>query len=466
MRPYSTIATTPPFSEERLAALTRRFSGAVVLPGDAAFDELRRVHNGMIDRRPAVIARCGGTADVVDALAFGVQEGLEIAVRGGGHNVAGRAVCDGGLMIDLASMKGLWVDHRQQRIRAQAGVCWGEFNRATQLHGLATTGGAVGSTGIAGLTLGGGFGYLMGKHGYTVDNLLSVELVTAEGTVLTASEEENAELFWGLRGGGGNFGIATSFEYALHPVGPTVHGGLIAHSFEDTAASLRFVRDLAEQPDDELTAVSSLTHAPDGSGRKLAGMLLCHCGGAAKAKPALAAARSLGKAVIDRLGPIAYSDLNQLLDPGFPKLALNYWKSCFLPSLSDEVIDILIRQFAHCPSTMGKLVVERPHGEALRRSSSATAFPHRSPGFSVLILAQWRTPEDTERNVAWARETFDRLIPYATAGAYSNYLGDDEEAASVRRAFGDNFPRLQALKDRYDPANLFHLNQNIPPSRR
>lgn len=458
------MSAHPQIKDDALAQLRTGLAGALLVPGDAGYDEARRVHNGMIDKRPAAIARCLGTPDVVDALAFGIAQNLEIAVRGGGHNVAGRATCEAGLMIDLSPMKGIWVDPHRRRVRAQAGVCWGEFNRATQLHGLATTGGAVSTTGIAGLTLGGGFGYLMGKHGYTIDNLLSVEVVTADGTILAASEDENPDLFWGLRGGGGNFGIATSFEYALHPVGPTVHGGLIA--FPDDAASrmLGYVRDLDEAPDDEFTAVCSLSHAPDGSGRKLAALLLCHCGAAETACNALEAARRIAEPAIDRLGPISYSGLNQLLDPGFPKLALNYWKSCFVGALDDEVVAILTDQFARCPSIMGKIIVERPRGAALRRAPSDTAFPHRTAGFSVLILAQWRDAAATDANIAWARDTNARLMPHAVTGGYSNYLGDDEPLGRIRQAYAGNFERLQALKDRYDPANVFHLNQNIPPS--
>ena len=453
------------WSDEQLNTFRDGLSGAVLLPGDSGFDDVRRVHNGMIDRHPAIIARCLNTADVVDALALGIDRDLEIAVRGGGHNVAGRAVCNGGLMIDLSLMKGIWVDPAARRVRAQAGVCWGEFNRATQLHGLATTGGAVGTTGIAGLTLGGGFGYLMGRFGYTVDNLLSVELVTVDGEVLTASEDENAELFWGLRGGGGNFGIAISFEYALHPVGPIVHGGLIAFAGEDAAKTLEYMRSAADAADDDMTAVCSMTHAPDGSGRKLAALLVCHSGTEEHADHNLDQVRAVARPVLDHLGPIAYTDLNLLLDPGFPKLALNYWKSCFVADLTEEVVGILIQQFAKCPSRMSKLIVERPHGEALRRTVSSTAFPHRAPGFSILILAQWQSSAYTDENVAWARETFIRLHPHMQSGAYTNYLGDDEPGALVREAFGAHFERLQALKNRYDPRNILRLNQNIPPSQ-
>ena len=452
--------------DEGFVALRERFSGTVLLPGDDGYDDARRVHNGMIDRRPAVIARCSGTADVVDALAFGLGRDLLIAVRGGGHNVAGRAVCDNGMMIDLSLMKGIWVDRNTMRVRAQAGVCWAEFNRATQLHGLATTGGAVGSTGIAGLTLGGGFGYLMGKYGYTIDNLISVELVTATGDVLIASADRNPELFWGLRGGGGNFGIATSFEYELHPVGPTVHGGMIAFSFADARQVLHFTCRLAETPDEEFVMATSLTHAPDGSGTKLVALVPCHCGNPETVASAIKSLREISDPVVDRLGPISYCEMNQVLDPSFPRLALNYWKSCFVPSLTDDVIQVLIEQFESCPSAMSKIIIENPHGAALRLSSTDAAFPHRSGGFSILILSQWSDANDSERNTFWARETFRRLEMHAASRAYSNYMDDDETIARVRQAYGDNFERLQRLKDRYDPGNIFHLNQNIPPSSR
>lgn len=454
-----------PVATDDVSTLAVGFSGQVLQPGDEGYEAARRVHNGMIDRHPAIIARCQNTVDVIDALAFGRARGLEIAVRGGGHNVAGRAVCDDGMMIDLSPMKGIWVDPKARRVRAQAGVCWAEFNRATQHFGLATTGGAVGSTGIAGLTLGGGFGYLMGKFGYAIDNLRSVELVTADGAIVHASEAENPELFWGVRGGGGNFGIATSFEFELHPLGPVVHGGLIAFDFADTARSLRFLRALSDAPDDEMTAVGSLSHVPDGSGRKIAAMLVCHCGEDENANRALASVRDVAEPVTDKLGPIAYSDLNRLLDPGFPKLAKNYWKSCFVETLSDQVIEILVNQFRDCPSTMSKLIIERPHGAALRRTPDETAFPHRTAGFSVLILSQWQDAVDSAKNMAWAKQTYARLLPHTISGAYSNYLGDDESLARIKEAFGENFERLQRLKDKYDPENVFHLNQNIPPSR-
>jgi FAD/FMN-containing dehydrogenase len=291
-----------------------------------------------------------------------------------------------------------------------------------------------------------------------------VEVVTADGRVLTASNEEHPDLFWALRGGGGNFGIATSFEFMLHPVGPTVHGGAIAFPFEHAQDVLYFFRNLARTADDEITALCGFSHAPDGSGRKLAALLLCHCGDGEAGRAAVTSARAIGMPLMDRLGPIDYTELNRLLDPAFPKLALNYWKSCFVASLSDAVVDVLISQFARCPSPMGRVAIEHPHGAALRRSASDMAFPHRVEGFSVLILAQWQDAAASNENIAWARETHKRLLPFAMPGAYSNYLGNDEAQARVKEAFGANFERLQAVKTRYDPANVFHHNQNIPPS--
>jgi FAD/FMN-containing dehydrogenase len=447
-----------------LSQLKDSFSGRLLLPGDDGYEVARRVHNGLIDRHPSVIACCWRSADVIAALDFAMQHELQIAVRGGGHNVAGRAVIDDGMMIDLSQMKGIHIDPSARRVRVQAGVTWGEFNRETQLHGLATTGGAVSSTGVAGLTLGGGFGFLMGRHGFTIDNLNSVELVTAGGEVLHASKEENRELFWGLRGGGGNFGVATSFEFALHAIGPTVNGGVIAYPINRSKDMLRFYRELVSGSPDELTIAASLTRSPDGSGQQLAAMLVCHCAPVDEAKASLHSIRAFSTPVLDRLGPLSYTSLNQMLDPGFPKLALNYWKSCFLCELSDDVITVLREQFARCPSPMSKLILEHFHGAALRPKPTDMAFPHRDPGYSVLIISQWSDPKDNPQNIAWAKETFAALAPLTRHGAYSNYMADDEPLSGVKRAFGENFPRLQKLKDVYDPGNLFRNNQNIPPS--
>jgi FAD/FMN-containing dehydrogenase len=448
-----------------LSPLKDSFSGRLLLPGDDGYEAARRVHNGMIDRRPSIIACCSRASDVVDALNFAIQYDLEIAVRGGGHNVAGRAVIDDGMMIDLSPMKGICVDPTARSVRVQAGVTWGEFNRETQQHGLATTGGAVSSTGVAGLTLGGGFGFLMGQHGFTIDTLKAVEVVTARGQVLHASKEENSELFWGVRGGGGNFGIATSFEFMLHAIGPMVNGGMIAYPINQSKDMLRFYRELTSAAPDALTVAAGLVHSPDGSGQQLAAMLVCHCGPADEATAALHAIKTFNTPVLDRLGPLPYTSLNQMLDSGFPKLALNYWKSCFIGELSDNVITVLREQFAHCPSPMSKLILEHFHGAALHPKPTDMAFPHRDSGYSVLIIAQWSDPTDNTPNIAWAKETFAALEPFTSQGAYSNYMADDEPLSGIKRAFAENFPRLQKLKDLYDPGNLFRNNQNIPPSK-
>ncbi len=446
------------------AQLSESFAGTLLRPGDEGYDETRRVHNGMIDKRPAVIARCQGVADVVAAVNFARENGLEISVRGGGHNVAGRAVCEGGVMIDLAGQKGIHVNTQRRTAQAQPGLNWGEFNRETQLHGLATTGGAIGTTGIAGLTLGGGIGYLMGKYGLTIDNLLSADVVTADGRVLRAAADENEDLFWALRGGGGNFGVVTSFEYQLHPVGPEVTGGLIAFPFDTSREVLRFYRDFTASLPDELTVLCGLVHAPDGSGVPLAAMIPCHCGELSEGQAAVAPIKEFGSPVMDQVGTITYESINGMLDAGFPKGALNYWKSGILKGLTDEAIDVLVDRFSSCPSPMSSLFLEFLHGAVTRVSPTDTAFAHRSTGYNFAVISQWANPEESDANIAWARETYNRMEPHMTTGAYVNYLDDDESKVRVQGAYGPNFERLRAIKDRYDPENLFHLNQNIPPS--
>lgn len=443
--------------------LASRFSGQLLQPADAGYEEARKVHNGLIDKRPALIARCRGVADVVDAVNLARKLNLEVAVRGGGHNVAGRATVDGGLMIDLAPMKGIHVDSHGRTARAQGGVTWAELNRETQLHGLAVTGGLVSSTGVAGLTLGGGLGWLMGKYGLALDNLRSVELVTAEGHVLRASEDEQADLFWALRGGGGNFGVATSFEYQLHPVGPVITGGLVAHPFERARDVLRFFRDFTASLPDEMTVFGGLVHAPDGSGAKLAAMVACHCGSLEAGETAMRPLKQFGPPVMDAVGPMPYCQLNGMLDAGFPKGALNYWKSSFLAQLSDDAIDTMVECFARCPTPMGQLLLEHFHGAATRVGVSDTAFPHRADGHNLLVLSEWMEPADTERCIAWARETYAEMAPFMASGRYVNYLGDDEAGDPIAAAYGPNYRRLQELKKKYDPSNFFHINQNIRP---
>ena len=455
--------TSIPSFAAALTELASKFSGQLLQPADAGYEEARKVHNGLVNKRPALIARCRGVADVVDAVDLARELSLEVAVRGGGHNVAGRATVDGGLMIDLAPMKGIHVDPHARTVRAQGGVTWAELNRETQLRGLAVTGGVVSTTGIAGLTLGGGLGWLMGKYGLALDNLRSVELVTAECQVLQPSKDEQAELFWAVRGGGGNFGVATSFEYQLHPVGPTITGGLVAHPFDRARDVLRFFRDFTASLPDEFTVFAGLIHAPDGSGAKLAALVTSHCGSLAAGERAMQPLKQFGPPVMDTIGPMPYCQLNGMLDAAYPKGALNYWKSSFLAQMSDDAIDTMIERFARCPTPMGQLLLEHFHGAATRVGVGDTAFPHRVNGYNLVVLSEWMEPANTERCIAWARETYAEMEPYFAPGRYVNYLGDDETGDPTAAAYGPNYRRLQELKTKYDPSNFFHMNQNIRP---
>jgi FAD/FMN-containing dehydrogenase len=447
------------------AILRAQMAGPVLSPSDTAYEDARHVHNGLIDRRPALVARCHGTADVQAAVRFGREHGLEIAVRGGGHNVAGHAVCDGGLMIDLSAMRGVHVDPRARRARAQGGATWGDYNRETQLHGLASTGGVVSTTGVGGLTLGGGLGWLMGKHGMAVDSLRAVELVTATGDVVRASADEHPDLFWAVRGGGGNFGVATWLEYELYPVGPVVTGGLVAHPFAAARDVLRFYRDFTASLPDELTAFAGVLHAPDGSGTKLAAIIVCHAGSLEAGAAAVAPVKRFGSPVMDVIGPMPYTAVNMLFDAGFPRGALNYWKSNFLTALGDAAIETMIERFGVTPSPMSGLLLEHFHGAATRVGPTETAFPHRAVGYNFLAVGEWLDASATPANIAWAREAYAAMAPHFAAGRYVNYLNADEaaESSTVSAALGPNWKRLREVKRRYDPDNVFHLNQNIKP---
>lgn len=443
--------------------LAKTFTGQLIQPTDPGYEDARKVHNGLVDKRPALITRCRGVADIVEAVNLARTLNLEVAVRGGGHNVAGRATVDGGLMLDLSLMKGIHVDPKTHTARAQGGLTWNEFNRETQLHGLATTGGVVSTTGIAGLTLGGGIGWLMGKHALALDNLLSVDLVLADGRILTASKEDNADLFWALRGGGGNFGVAVSFEYRLHPVGPIVTGGLIAYPFSAAWDVLRFFRDVTASLADEFTVFAGLIHAPDGSGMKLVALVVCHCGPLGAGEGAAQPIKKFGAPAMDVIGPMPYCQVNAMLDAAYPRGALNYWKSNFLSSLSDEAIRMMIDCFAKCPTPMGQLLLEHFHGAVTRVGVTDTAFPHRAQGYNLLVLSEWLDPKDNNACTAWARDSYTAMQPFMSSGRYMNYLGDDEPGDPVAAAYGPNYRRLQQLKTKYDPENFFHMNQNIRP---
>jgi FAD/FMN-containing dehydrogenase len=454
------MSATPP--NDRVHALAGQVSGTVLSPEQPGYDDARAINNGLVDKRPALIVRSRTNEDVVAALELARSTGLEVSVRGGGHNVAGRAVTNGGVMISLADMKHVAVDPARATVTAQGGVTWGELNDAAGAHGLATTGGVVSTTGIAGYTLGGGLGWLMAKHGLAADNLLSVELITAAGEVLDVDADSHPDLFWALRGGGGNFGVASSFTYRLHQVG-AVTGGLIAHPIEAAPELLRFYRDALADASDELTVFAGMVHAPDGSGAKLAALVVFHTGDPQTAERELAPFKDFGSPLMVEVGPMPYPQMNTLLDAGYPAGALNYWLSSFTRGLPDALIDTAVERFATVPSPMTAILFEHFHGAVTRIGESDTAVPHREPGWNLLLPSVWTDPADTDANIKWTRETFANLRPQFAARRWLNYLGDDQGDDAIRAAYGRNFERLREIKRRHDPDNVFHLNHNIAP---
>jgi FAD/FMN-containing dehydrogenase len=362
-------------------------------------------------------------------------------------------------MIDTQTMKGVHVDPAARRVRAQAGLSWNEYNRATAAYGLATTGGVVSTTGIAGLTLGGGLGWLMGKYGMAVDNVRSVEVVDANGQILTADAEQNPDLYWALRGGGGNFGVAASFDYDAHPVS-MIYGGLIAFALPDAPKVWEFFGDFAAESPDELVLMMALVHAPDGSGHKIAAVAMCHCGDLAKGEKAAAAIRRAATPLMDMLGPLPYPVQNTLLDPAFPKGARNYWKSAYFKEITADTVSVMVARFAQTPSIMTGMVIEHFHGAVTRVPPTATAFPHREPGYNLVIPGVWPDARDDDANIAWVKDTFNALAPYTADSVYVNYLADDD-TARVQAAYGPCWDRLRQVKRTYDPDNVFHLNQNV-----
>jgi FAD/FMN-containing dehydrogenase len=448
-----------------VAELAPTFAGRLIQPAEAGYEDARRVHNGLVDKRPAIIAQCRGLADIADAVRLGRTQGLEIAVRGGGHNVGGRGTTDGGLMIDLSLMRGVHVDAARRTARAAGGAIWRDFNRETQAFGLATTGGVIGTTGIGGLTLGGGLGWLMAKHGMALDNLLSADLVLADGTIVRASADDHPDLFWAIRGGGGNFGVAGSFEFRLHEIGPMITGGIVAWPFDRARDVLRFYREFTRTATDDMMVFAALLTAPDGSGHKIAAIAAGHFGSPHEAEAALKPIKSFGTPAMDALGPIPYVALNGMLDAAFPKGALNYWKSHFIDDLSDGAIDALIERAATCPTPMGQILLEHFHGAATRVPSADTAFALRATGYNLAILGEWTEPAHSDACIGWTRETYAAMKPFVGRKRYLNYLGDDDvEATVLESAYGANLPRLRQIKKKYDPDNVFRLNVNITPA--
>jgi hypothetical protein len=434
--------------------------GMLIRSGDASYDLARKTWNGMINKHPALIARCSGVADVITAVRFARDHDLLVAVRGGGHSLPGFSVCDGGMVIDLSPMKGIRVDPDKRTAVAQAGLTWGDYDRKTQVFGLASTGGVISTTGIAGLTLGGGIGWLMRKYGLACDHLRSVDVVTANGKCLTASAMEHPDLFWGLRGGGGNFGIATSFEYQLHPVGPVL-AGMVIHPIDRAREVLRFYRDFTTTVPDELTTYVFMLITPEGL--PVIAMMCCYCGDLAAGEQVLQPLRTFGPPLADEVKPMPYQLLQSLLDDAYPAGLYSYYKSHYLTQISDELIDTMIDGFGNVASPMSALGFEQFGGAVRRVGVEDTAFRHREVAYDIAILGEWADPSTSAVNMRWVREVASKTEPFATGGVYVNFLGEDGEE-QVKAAYGSHFQRLVALKRKYDPSNFFHLNQNIKPT--
>ena len=443
---------------DRLQKLHR---GRLITADDPRYDESRRVWNAMIDKRPAIIARCRGAADVVAAVNFARDSRLPLAIRGGAHNIAGRSTCDDGLVIDFADMKSIRVDPIGRVARAEPGVRWTEFDAETQGFGLATTGGTVGDTGIAGLTLGGGFGWLEGRCGMTIDNLLSADVVLADGTLVHASATENDDLYWALRGGGGNFGVVTSFEYRLHDIGPMIVGGLAIHPYTDAVKVLKFYRDFLKTAPDPLTVAAVLLTGPDG--HKGCGLVAAYAGPLEDGQKAIQPLKSFGTPVVNVLGPIPYLGQQSLIDAAMPPNLLNYWKAEFVRELSDELIETTVDAYSRSVSPLSSILFFPIHGAAAKVAPDATAYPHRT-GVHLGIYALWNDRADNDANIAWVRQTWQSIQPHIPGGVYVNELGDDEGDDRVLQAYGRNYKRLAQIKAKYDPRNLFCLNANIRPA--
>jgi hypothetical protein len=434
--------------------------GEVVCPGDRGYDTARAVFNGMIDRRPLAVIRSVDASDVVRCITFARRHDLPLSVRGGGHSVAGNAVRDGAVMLDLSGMKALRVDPETRTVRAEPGLTLGEFDRATQAFGLVTTLGVVSMTGIAGLTLGGGLGWLNGRYGLACDNLISADVATADGQLLRASAQENEDLFWSIRGGGGNFGVVTSFEYQLHPVDLVLAGGL-SYPLSMAPRVLRYYDDFVKAAPDELSTAASLGLTP--AGEPTVSIAVCYCGPIDEGEQVLRPLRTFQLPVDDGIQPMPYTVLQSARDEGFPSGRLHYWKSGWLRDVTDGAIETLMQFVPQMPSSASSVGLQQMHGVASRVAPSATAFPHRVEQYDFLILSQWSDATDSDRNVQWTRALFEAMQPHLEESVYVNNLGD-EGPKRVRAAYGENYPRLAAVKRTYDPDNVFRANQNIDPS--
>ncbi len=457
-------------SSSTLEDLRAAVRGQILSAGDAGYDDARKIWNATVDRRPAVIARCAGPTDVRRAVDYARENQLVVSVRGGGHNIAGTAVCDDGMMIDLSPMKSVRIDPVRARAFVEPGATLSDLDHEAQAFGLAVPLGINSTTGVAGLTLGGGFGWLTRRFGMTVDNLVSADVVTADGQLLHASDSENPDLFWALRGGGGNFGVVTMFEFQLHPVGPEVYGGLVVIPLEQARDALARYRDALPSMPQELTVWAVLRQAPPlpflpaaVHGKPIIAFASCYTGGVDKGPDALQVVRGLGDPYGEHLGPMPYAAWQKAFDPLLTPGARNYWKSHNIGELEDGLIDAVVSAVQNVPSPQCEIFFGHIAGAAMQVPVSATAYPHRAAQFAMNVHGRWDDPKDDERCIAWARDIFKATEPWSQGGVYVNFLTQDE-TARVGAAYGENFDRLVQVKTRYDPHNLFRHNQNIKPA--
>jgi len=455
-------------SDDALAALNDALRGTLLLPSDSGYEDARKLWNGMIDRRPSAIARCHESADVIEVVRFANEYQLTLAVKGGGHNIAGNAVCDGGLTIDLSPMKSVHVDPANRTARVEPGATLGDFDKKAQDSGLATPLGINSTTGVAGLTLGGGFGWLSRKHGLALDNLRAADVVLASGELVQASESTNADLFWGIRGGSGNFGVITSFEFALHPVGPDVQSGPIVHPAENALDLLKGYREIAASMPDDLTCWVVLRKGPEflpeaWHGKDVLVFAVCYLGDASKADEVLAPLRALGEPIVDGIGPIRYEEWQKIFDPLLTEDARNYWKSHAFDELQDGTLQIIVDSAGSLPGPECEIFIAQLGGATSRTAKDATAYPHRDAAFVMNVHTRWQDVAEDDTCIAWARKVFDESAPYANGGVYVNFMPDDE-TKRTEGAYGGNLDRLRKIKATYDPTNLFRHNQNIEPA--
>jgi len=468
----SKVSVGAELDAEELEALSQQVRGPVLTPGDPAYDNARSIWNGLIDRRPALIVQCSGAADVVDAVNFAREQGLTLSIKAGGHNVAGNAVNDDGIVLDLSQMRGVHVDPALQTVRVQGGATWGDLDRETQLFGLAVPGGVVSTTGVAGLTLHGGLGHLRRKHGLSIDSLVSVDIVTADGELRRASATENEDLFWAVRGAGSNFGVVTSFEFRAHPVGPMVFVGAIFYPFEEASSILPAWRDFMATAPEELSSLAICWSVPpvepfppEIHGTPVVVVAAAYCGPAEEGERVVQPLRELAQPVVDASGPWPWLGLQSGFDAIFPQGELRYWKSRSVTELSDEVIGDIIELAGRRPAPLSDIVIWHHGGAMSRVAEEETAYGGRDTQFLVTAEASWTDPAQNEEAIAWAREVFDAMERYSTGAVYLNFPGLGEEEDSLARAgYGANYDRLTALKAKYDPENLFRMNINIPPA--